>query len=278
MRHERYLKFFQIAILLYPISYSFLILLISPLAFGIIFNSISAIFVSIIFHIYFLYRVPAYLMFWRKLSYGFRILFTILLHRYLFHLSQSAGINTVYADISDVQLIEDFYKKKKRSIRRRMTKSIPEKVARAGIGIKTISSHKISVEHLRVQYAHSKKHYSSIVSIIHIVLIFFSLAGNVTEYRIRGKLVGQGISFLRGESYTVFMFGCIDEASRMGLWFLNIIKGMEHAISMKALFLNGTIENHSPEAKSNAGFDVTIDEDLVFRLYGGKFSNLPKGF
>jgi len=47
---------------------------------------------------------------------------------------------------------------------------------------------------------------------------------------------------------------------------------------MKARFINGTIKVHKKEAKLNAGFVSTNDEELVARLYGGKFSNIPKCF
>ncbi len=278
MSHKAFVKILGIILNIYPGVYFSLIILVPPLIAGIALNSITILIVALISHIAFIFIIPFYLCLWRTLTYGFRLLYTILLHRFLFHLSQSIGLNTSYANISDVHSVENFYKEKKRSIRRRMTKKIPEKIAKSEVKVNYISSNRISFDNLRVQYVHSRKYNSKIFPIYRIVLGLFSLVGNVTEYRIQGKLIGQGISFLRGDSYTVFQYGCIEEASKIGLWFYNIFENIKQAISMKAKFINGTIEIHKPEAKLNAGFISTNEEELVFRLYGGKFSNIPKRF
>ena len=159
-----------------------------------------------------------------------------------------------------------------------MTKNIPEKIAKTEIEVNYISSNWINIENLKIQYFHSRKYYSKVFPIYRIVLGLFSLVGGVTVYRIKGNIVGQSISFLRGDSFTVLQYGCVEEASKIGLWFYNIFENIRQAISMKAQLINGTIEVHKPEAKLNAGFISTNEEKLVSRLYGGGFTNFPKRF
>lgn len=278
MNHKTYVNTIGKILNIFPGAYFLLIVLFPPLILGIALNSAVILSIALVVHIVFTFKIPFYLELWRILTYGFRLLYTILLQRFIFHLSQLVGLNTSYADISVAHSVEGFYKEKKRSIRRRMTKAIPEKIAQAEVEVNYISSNRINIENLKVQYIHSKKYYSKIFPIYRIVFGLFSLAGGVTEYRIKGRLVGQSISFLRGDSFTVFQYGCVEEASKIGLWFYNIFENIKQAISMKAQFINGTIEVHKPEAKLNAGFISTNNEELVFRLYGGSFANFPKRF
>jgi len=256
-----------------------LVIAVAPaLILGIVLNSFCMFAIAIIIHGVLLYKVPIYMRFWRWLTYGLRILYTNLFLRFVFHLSQAHGIKTTYADVSDARSVEDFYSDKKRSVRRRMTTSIPKKIAEAEVTVNYISSNWITLDNLKVQYAQAKKHDSKLYPIWWQVLTHFALAGTVTEYRIKGKLIGQNISFLRGDSFTILQYGSLEEAARIGLWFFNIFENIKQAIFMKAKLVNGTIEAHKGEAKSNAGLTPTDDEELVFRLYGGKFSNLPRGF
>lgn len=90
--------------------------------------------------------------------------------------------------------------------------------------------------------------------------------------------MGQGFGFLRGDSYTIFQYAAAPGASNIGLWFFNVYKHIEHAISLNAKYVNGTIEVHKPEAKANSGMITCADEERVFQLYGGKFTNLPKSY
>lgn len=278
MSHKTFVKILKINVNVFPGFYLFLIVLVPPIIVGVIFNSIAILIALTFTHVALMLKIRSYLYFWRTLTYGIRLLYTILFHRYIFHLSQLNGLRTSYADLSDIHSVEDFYKDKKRSIRRRMTKKVPEKIAKTKVKVSYVSSNWLALENLKVQYIHSKKYNSRIFPIYRIVLGMFSLVGNVTEYRIKGKLVGQGISFLRGNSYTVILYGCVEEASRIGLWFYNIFENIKQAVSMEAQYINGTIEIHKPEAKFNAGFITTDEEELVFRLYGGKFSNFPNSF
>jgi hypothetical protein len=199
----------------------------------------------------------------------------MVLHRFLFHLSQSRGFKTVYADLTGSHSVKAFYQAKTRSIRRRMTRSIPEHIAKAGVKVHHRSSNWITLEHLKIQYAHSQKYTSRIFGLYMLVMGFFSLVGHVTEYRIQGKLVGHGVGFLRGETYTIYQYGACDEAARIGLWFYNIVEHIRHAIAMHATFVNGTLEIHHPEAKRRAGFVTTDEEELVSRLYGGSVFTIP---
>jgi len=278
MNHKTYVNAMGKILNIFPGVYFLLLILFPPLILGIALDSPIILSIALIVHIVFIFKMPFYLGLWRILTYGFRLLYTILLHRFLFHLSRLVGFNTSYADISDAHSVADFYKDKKRSIRRRMTKTIPEKIAKNEVEVNYISSNWINIENLKVQYIHSRKYYSKIFPIYRIVLGLFTLVGGVTEYRVKGKLVGQSISFLRGDSFTVLQYGCAEEVSRIGLWFYNIFENIRQAISMKAQFINGTIEVHKPEAKLNAGFMSTNVEELVFRLYGGSFTNFPKRF
>jgi len=278
MSHQTFVKVSGIVLNIFPGAYVLLVILGPPLIIGIASNSFTIFAVALIIHTFLIFKMPFYLALWRALTFVFRIFYTILLHRFLYHLSQSIGLNTSYADISNMHLVTDFYKTKKRSIRRRMTKSIPDRIAEAEIEISYKSSNWINLENLKVQYIHSKQYNSKIFPIYRIVFGLFSFVGNITEYKIKGKLVGQSLSFLRGDSYTVLQYGCIEEASRIGLWFYNIFEHVKQAIAMNALLLNGTIEVHKKEAKLNAGFISTNEEELVSRLYGGKCSNFPKSF
>ena len=105
---------------------------------------------------------------------------------------------------------------------------------------------------------------------------FFALVGNLTEYRIGGRLVGQGLGFMRGDTYTICMYGALEEAAHIGLWFYNVAEHIRHALAMRAAFVNGTLDVHKLEAKLHAGLVLTREEALVSRLYGGHFSHIPR--
>jgi hypothetical protein len=275
LTHERYVNIIGKLLIIFPGAYVLMIGVVPPLLLGAVMESPSIAVVALVAHIVSLLVIPGYLFVWRVLSYGGRMLYTMLLHRFLFHISQSRGFKTMYADLSGVHSVETFYQQKTRSIRRRMTRSIPEKIAKAGVEVQCLSSNRIGIAHLKIQYAHSRKYASSVFGLYMLVLGFFSLVGSLTEYRIQGKLVGQGLGFLRGESYTIYQYGALDEVARIGLWFYNIAEHIRHAIALQTTFVNGTLEIHKPEAKFRAGFVATNEEELVSCLYGGNFTNIP---
>ena len=262
-------------LMLFPGAYVMGLIGVPPLLLGLMLHSPWMTIVAMVVHIISLLTIPGYLFLWRGLTYGGRVLYTMVLHRFLFHLSQSRGFKTVYADLTGVHSVDAFYRAKPRSIRRRMTRSIPDTVAKMGVEVHHCSSNWISLKHLKIQYAHSRKYTSRILGLYTLVLGFFSLVGHVTEYHIQRKLVGQGVGFLRGETYTIYQYGACDEAARIGLWFYNIGEHIRHAIAMHATFVNGTLEIHHPEAKRRAGFVTTDEEELASRLYGGSVFTIP---
>jgi hypothetical protein len=262
-------------LMLFPGAYVIGVVGGPPLLLGLMLHSPCMALVGVIVHTLSLLTIPVYLFLWRVLTYGGRVLYTMGVHRFLFHLSQSRGFKTVYADLTGVHSVDAFYQAKSRSIRRRMTRSIPDTIAKMGVEVHHCSSNWIALKHLQIQYAHSQKYTSHPVGLYMMVLGFFSLVGHVTEYRLQGKLVGHGIGFLRGETYTIYQYGACDEAARIGLWFYNIAEHLRHAIAMQATFVNGTLEIHHPEAKRRAGFVTTDEEDLVSRLYGGSLFTIP---
>jgi hypothetical protein len=278
VNHERYVKALGRVLNFLPFFYAAIIILVPPALVGIYYKSLSVLVAALICHLIFIFIVPFYLFTWRKLTAWFRVVYTILLHRFIFHLSQLKRLNTSYADIAESQTVDDFYQQKKRSIRRRMTRTIPGKLAGAGMVVVFKSSNRIDLRNLKVQFVQARKYNKKWFHILRETLGFFSLFGDLTEYRIQGKVVGQGLGFLRGDSYTIFQYAAAPGASNIGLWFLNVYKNIEHAISLNATYINGTIELHKPEAKANSGMITCADEELVFRLYGGKFTNLPKSY
>jgi hypothetical protein len=262
-------------LLLFPGAYVISLIGILPLLLGLLLHSLSLTLIVIVVHTIALFTIPVYLFLWRVLTYGGRLLYTMALHRFLFHLSQSRGFKTVYADLARFPSVDAFYQAKSRSIRRRMTRNIPDTIAKMGVEVHHCSSNRISLKHLKIQYAHSRKYTSRALGLYMMVLGFFSLVGHVTEYHLHGALVGQGIGFLRGETYTIYQYGACDEAARIGLWFYNILEHLRHAIVMEATFVNGTMDIHHPEAKRRAGLITTDAEDLVSRLYGGSLLAIP---
>ena len=278
MKHLKYVKVLGKVLKIFPFLYVLVVILVFPIIVGVVSDSPVVFFVAIIGHLAIILTIPFYLFILRKLTFPIRMLYTIFLQRFLFHLTQLKGFNTSYADISGANTIDCFYQEKKRSIRRRMTNTIPGKLSSAGLVVSFISSDRVGIANLKVQYIQARKYNKKRFDILLQVLGCFSLFGDVTEYRINGKLLGQGIGFLRGESYTILQYAAINEASTIGLWFYNIFIHLAHAIELKAKFVNGTIEAHKAEAKLNAGMVTCNDEALVFSLYGGKFTNLPKSF
>lgn len=273
--HIRFVNSIGKLLIVFPGLYVILLVLVPPLLLGGIVKSFPMGVIALIGHAVFLLTVPGYLLIWRTISYGFRVMYTMLWHRFLFHLSQSRDFGTMYADLSGIQTIEAFYQAKTRSVRRRMLHSIPEKMARAGVEVRCVSSNRISLEHLKIQYEHSRKYATKAFDLYMLVFGFFTLVGSVMEYRIRGKLIGQGLGFVRGETYTICIYGALEEAAHIGLWFYNIVVHLRYAIALDAKFVNGTLEIHKPEAKEHVGLVAAKEEDLVSRLYGGSLFSIP---
>lgn len=272
INHGKYVRIIGDILWITPGAY-FALLLLAPVALLLaIFDSPIALSFLIGFHLISFFFSHAYLKFLRTLTYVFRYANSILSIRFFYHLSSLTNSGAMFIDIGDQASVEEFYSTKKRSIRRRMLKIIPEKAKSLGISSQVRSSNNVGLENMRLQYLHSRKFNLPWKFMYLYVFGLFCNAGLLIEYRINDTLVAHNVCLPFGSSHTIFQYAAMPEHESSGIWFLNIAKNMEIAISEGSVLLNGMTPEHKEEAKRNAGFLFTDSPVLIDQLYGGRDS------
>ena len=239
--------------------------------------SIAGVFTLLVCHATAMMYTPMYFQFWKLTARPARAFYTSLLLWFLGELEAVAHIPNMYADIGSFSSLSSFYDAQSKGVRKRMCKQTVKDVKKSGIVVTTRSADCITWEHLLVQWSHGKRLESKPYDMMNLIQGALLIHGTLTEYRWPdGSLASFGLSVVKGESLTVFMYAAGSESAKTGLWFYNVYINIARAIECKGIrYVNATMANHKPEAKKGAGFVMCVDNEINRAAWGGRGWNDP---